>query len=129
MEHINLLDPLDVPARLDELRELKDGWLDGEGLAPNSEALDWLATSFDCRYPDDLPLPHVYPTLEGGVLAEWSSPPNEVSLDVNLATRQGEWHSLDVNTDAENARTLNLADNSGWTWIAEKIRSIFEVQR
>lgn len=60
------LDPLDVRARLDDLRALSDGWLDGTGVAPPHAGLDWLASAFDRHFPDDLPLPHLYPTPEGG---------------------------------------------------------------
>ena len=72
LDDIALLDPLDVPAQLSELREMEDGWLDGEGVAPGHELLDWLSAQFDRCYPDDLALPHIYPTVEGGVQAEWS---------------------------------------------------------
>ena len=67
IEHIALLDPLDVPARLGEFRAMTDGWHDGEGKAPQRAGLDWLAKDFDHHYPDDIPLPYTYPTLEGGI--------------------------------------------------------------
>ncbi len=127
VEEIALPHPLNVPARLDAFRELKDGWLDGEGLAPDHDALGWLAASFDLHYPDDLPRPHVYPTVEGGVQAEWSISSNEVSLNVNLAARRGEWHSLRMDTDDEETRMLNLDGDSGWSWLAEKIRSLADI--
>ena len=40
---IILPDLSDVLSRLDELRDLKKGWLDGkEGIPPSFEGLDWL---------------------------------------------------------------------------------------
>ena len=38
IEHVTQLDPLDVVLRLDEISKLKDGWLDGGGIAPNQRA-------------------------------------------------------------------------------------------
>ena len=62
--------PLDVAARLDELRAMQDGWLDGDGKAPDHAGLDWLADAFNHYYPDTAPLPRIYPTEEGGVRME-----------------------------------------------------------
>ena len=74
---------MDVPAQLSELREMEDGWLDGEGVAPGHE-LAGLAVQPDSTVAtrNDLPLPHVYPTVEGGVQAEWSISHHEISLSV-----------------------------------------------
>lgn len=125
-EHISLLYSLDIPTRLDEFRDLKDGWLEGEGVAPSPDGLDWLTETFDRYFPDDLPLPYLYPTPEGGVQAEWSLSANEISLEVDLVTRQGAWHRLDMNTNADDARTLNLDDFEAWTWVVVEIRKMVE---
>lgn len=53
------------------LRALKDGWLDGEGLAPPSYGLDWFDAAFARFYPADAPRPYVYPMPDGGVQLEW----------------------------------------------------------
>ena len=126
VEHIALLDPLDVPVQLGELREMEDGWLDGEGVAPSQELLDWLSERFDRWYQDDLALPHVYPTVDGGVQAEWSISLREISLSVDPASREGAWHALDMGTNSEEERTLDLTDDSGWRWVAEQIHSLSE---
>jgi len=112
---------MSVPARLDELRSLQDGWLDGKGIAPNLEGLDWLADSFDARYPEDLPLPFVYPTAEGGVRAEWSVQPYEMSLEIDLSNKTGEWHELKMDTDVEDTRSLNLKTEQDWNWLTDRI--------
>ena len=125
-EHINLFESLDIPARLDEFRDMKDGWLEGEGVAPSLDGLDWLAVTFDRHFPNDLPLPYLYPTPEGGVQAEWSLSANEISLEVDLVTRQGAWHQLDMNTNADDARKLNLDDVEDWTWVVAEIRKMVE---
>lgn len=123
VEHISLLDPLDVPARLDELRELKDGWLDGKGQAPSHDGLTWLAARF-VRFPDDLALPHMYPTPEGGVQAEWSLSAREASLEVDLATHQGEWHSFDLKTNEEDTHCFDLDDDGAWDRLIAELRGM-----
>lgn len=117
---------LDVPARLAELAKLEDGWLDGEGRAPDRKALAWLAERFERCWPRALPLPYLYPTVEGGVQAEWSIPPYAVSLEVDLGKREAEWHALDLKTRAEETRVCDLADAGSWAWLAERVRWLTE---
>ncbi len=122
VEHVTVLDPLDVPARLDELRTLKDGWLDGKGFAPRAAGLDWLATAFEQHYPGDLALPRLFPTAEGGIQAEWSLSTQELSLEIDIQRRMAEWHSLDVQSGADAERPLNLDCGEDWQWLAGEIR-------
>ena len=88
VEHISLLDPMDVAARLDELRTLKNGWFEGKGLAPKSELMDWLADQFESNFPDQLTSPFLYPTAEGGVQAEWSLGTWETTLEIDLLLKK-----------------------------------------
>ena len=121
---------LNIRARLDELRQLTDGWADGMqaaadwgngyGKAPSPAGLDWLAAGFDRHYPDYAPLPFLYPTPEGGVQVEWSLGPQDISLEVNLATGQAWWHRLDLSTDNDAERDLTL-DTAGWQWLVGEL--------
>ena len=117
IEHVNALDPLDVGARLDELRLLKDGWLEGKGKAPPAEGVDWLERACDLHYPDETVLPHLYPTPEGDIRAEWSNDRWSLSLDIHLADKRGTWHGLDLKTDDEETRDLDLENDEAWTWL------------
>lgn len=124
VEHISLLDPLDVPARLEELRNLIDGWLEGRGVAPRQEGLDWLAQTFEQNFPDDLPLPYVYPTAEGGVQMEWTIDTSEASLEIDLVEHRGEWHFLDMKTDAESTHALNFDEKQDLEWLLNELRNL-----
>ena len=124
VEHVNILEDLDVSARLDELRSLQDGWLDGEGIAPTHEGLDWLSRAFDQHYPDDLPLPYLYPMEEGGIQAEWSLGYYEIILEIDLESHMGDWDALDTETDTNDLRTLNLNRKGDWMLLEKKIKEI-----
>ena len=124
MKNTTILKPLDLGAQLDELRILQDGWLEGEGLAPSCSGLDWLFVTFERNYPDDFPPPHLFPTEKGGVQAEWSFGPNEVTFEVDLDTQVGEWHVLNVNSDDVTERTLNCNDDADWQWLVDQIRAM-----
>ena len=133
VERVSPLDPLDVTAQLDDLRNLKDGWADGMqtagdwgngyGKAPNHEALDWLDAKFADEYPDDLPRPYIYPTPEGGVQFEWSLGSREVSLDIDFHTRVGYWHSMDMISLSDEERDLDLDDAREWAWLISEIHT------
>ena len=124
VKRISQLAPLDVPARLDEFRQLRDGWLEEDGQAPDHAGLDWLATSFDRYYPDDVVLPHSFPTPKGGVELEWSLGSQSVVVEVNLETRRGDWLRFDKASDEEDSRILRLSDSASWEWIAAEIRRL-----
>ena len=129
VEHTALLDPLDVPARLEEFHGMKAGWLDGDGVAPQRDQLDWLAESFDQYYPDDLPLPHTYPTPAGGIEMEWSIGLLSVTLEIDLVTRQAEWLSYQKDSPREQTRSLDLATNQGWSWLIDRISQFAELAK
>ena len=121
VEHITALDPLDVPARLDEFRAMQDGWLDGEGLAPRHAGLDWLADALDRHFQADAPLPYTYPTPAGGVQLEWSLGRREISLEIDLTTRRAQWHWADLDSDEDAEVELNLDAAADWEWLGAEI--------
>jgi hypothetical protein len=124
VKHISILDPLNVAVRIDELRLLKNGWLNGKGIAPTHDGLNWLVGALSRHFPNDLTLPHLYPTAEGGVRAEWTARPHELSLDIDLTARTGEWHLMNLDDDAEQARKLNLDGDKDWEWLIAAAGSI-----
>jgi len=123
VDQVVVIDPLDVRARVEELKLLRHGWLDGTGVAPPPASLDWITTAFETRYPDDLRLPYLFPTPAGRVLAEWSLAPWSLSLEFDPVAKRGYWHALNLDTDAEAEKELDLTSADDWTWLAEQVRS------
>ena len=123
VDDIEILDALDVSARLDDLRTLRDGWLDGEGKAPEVEFLDWLAERFERGFPAEFTLPYVYPTPEGGIQAEWSIPSCEASLTIE-PTRMAEWYELDLNLNRDSSECFDLASDKGWSRLIQLISTL-----
>ncbi|NMA38704.1 MAG: hypothetical protein GX937_00840, partial [Lentisphaerae bacterium] len=122
VERLSLLDVNDIAARLEELKALRHGWLDGnKGFAPNQAGLDWLAETFQRNYPDELPTPYLYPTAEGGVQAEWSVNGWEITLEIDLERKHGEWHALEMTSETEEKKSLSLDKFDSWQWLAAEI--------
>lgn len=124
VEHVTILDPLDIRVRIDELKPLRTGWLDGKGIPPAHTGLDWLADSFDSSFPDDVSLPYLFPTPEGGILAEWSLKRWSPSLEIDLSAKTGSWHALNLDTDVEQTTELDLTKPDDWKWLAQEIRTM-----
>lgn len=121
---IVILDPLDVALQLEELRILDDGWLDGEGVKPPVAGLEWLAACFEAHYPDELPLPRIYPTPAGGAQLEWTLGSNEVGVEVDLTERIGEWHAVNLVSGEDELDSLDLKTAPGWSSLMARIRNL-----
>lgn len=113
-ENISLLSSLAISVQMDQLTQLKDGWLDGQGIAPDPDMLNWLSSEFDSNYHPDLPLPYLYPTADGGVQAEWTGNNWEISLEINLKNKKAEFLAVNLISKEVQEKDMNLIALSGW---------------
>ncbi|MCC6186099.1 MAG: hypothetical protein IT256_02995 [Chitinophagaceae bacterium] len=114
IEQISIIDPLDVIYRLDEISLLEDGWLNGEGVAPTKDGLDWFANMFEGNFDKNLPLPFIFPTPEGGIQAEWSLDGYDISLNINLESKDSNYHELNFLNDADIELKFALGNPEDW---------------
>lgn len=120
---IEPLDALDVPARLEGLGLLRDGWLDAEGVRPSTAGLTWLSKAWTEHWPEDIPLPFVYPTPAGGVQLEWSMPATSVSVDIDLTKQFAELlSSRTADGELLEEDGLDLSSPAGWQALTEAVR-------
>lgn len=117
----SLPDSLDTARQLERLRTLEDGWLEGEGTAPPADGLDRLAVGFEKYFPEELPLPRIYPTPAGGVQMEWTLGSNEIGVEVDLTTGTGEWHRVDLSSGRDEMDSLDLTTSKGWQALRNRI--------
>ena len=121
-EHSSIVCRRDISARLQELRALRDGWLDGDGIAPSEDGLDWLAVNLGRFYPDSGPSPYIYPLPDGGVQIEWAISPEEPSLKIDFKTRIAEWHALGSASDEPECVDLN--NEESWKRILGRLEAL-----
>ncbi len=115
VEQIMLLDPLDIGERIEDLRQLQSGWYDGHGQTLDADGLKWLEDAFTRHFDDArLPLPRLFPTVEGHVQAEWSIGPWEISLEIDLTSHDGEFQAVQVLTDEQLEQVLVLDTPQAW---------------
>lgn len=126
INHISLLDPLDVTNRLDELSKLENGWFNGEGVAPQKADLDWFSELFENHFDTTLPLPFLYPTFSGGIQAEWTTDTYEVSLKIEFDTKTAFYQSLNHKENSEDESTIHLEEEADWKFLNEKLLAILK---
>lgn len=89
----------------------RDGWLDGKGIAINQAQGDQLTDWFAQHFSDEVPPPRLYPTPEGGVLAEWTIGDWETSVEFEFEPFSAELH--DYNLVSEELRADSFALEHG----------------
>ena len=116
---LEFLEPNDVVMRIDELLVLKEGWLDGSGTAPSKAGLEWLRKELTDQWPDDIALPYLYPTPEGGIRAEWSSDDCEITAEIDLLTKQVVFISSRMSDGESEEKLFDLSDSGNWRTAAD----------
>lgn len=96
---IEQLDPMPhflLISSIEEFANLPAGWLEGVGVAPDAEAVNWLTNEIAKTFPEGLEYPAVAPTEDGNVILEWIRPDARIELEANFAERQIELYSTNL---------------------------------
>jgi len=111
-----------IKEQLNKIRALEDGWLDGEGSAPNAEGLLWLEKNLMDHFSGTHVPIRLYPTEDGNVQMEYTvlNPivRKEVSIEIDLADQKGYWHAFDSVAQSSMDRDIDLSSEAGWKWIS-----------
>ncbi|RQM47128.1 hypothetical protein EHZ19_15860 [Paraburkholderia bannensis] len=124
VSRVESLDELDVVWRISEFADFKDGWYDGEqGKAPSRAGLNWLGSTWDAMW-SELPLPYLYPTVTGGLEAEWESEGEQASLTIDIDNKVGVWVSSLDPFDVPETR-FDLSKEDGWRQLEEAVSEFY----
>lgn len=99
IEQLELLPHLELVGGIEKILDLKDGWLEGGGKAPDPECLFWLQNEMVRAFPADLEYPAVVPTEDGNVVFEWIRPDARIELEVNFAGERLELYATNLKTN------------------------------
>lgn len=123
LESMDILDPYDVNVRLNQLSKIEDNWFEGFGKAPGATFLKKFGEYFSSYYNLSLPLPAIFPTLEGNIQLEWNLAKANVILEVS---RSGFESELLLSNDGNliEELNLNLSMQADWVSLNEKINTL-----
>lgn len=109
-----LIDPFDFRSRIDELVLIEDGWLEGEGKAPDSTSLLKFLHLYEQFVPKTFIKPAIFPRPDGNIQFEWSSEEYEIHAVIDLETYESTLHSLNVINMKEKTAIMDLTKKAGW---------------
>lgn len=100
--------PFQLIQRFLELTHLESGWFDGDGTPFNPNDLSLLKIFLFQHLEQPQLLPYIYPLYENSISCEWNIGSWEVSLEVAFPSHQGQFHALNIQTNAVQTLTMDL---------------------
>lgn len=101
--------PRDWSARVVELANLRDGWLERATPAPSPEVIDTIELILARCVDHGVPRPLLFPSGDGGVQAEWREQSATVEVEI-FNSRTAEAVSLDADGDVSHERNFLITD-------------------
>jgi hypothetical protein len=120
--HMELLPNQALAAQIEDLGELKDGWLEGKGKSPNKDQLAWVTDKLVATFPEDLAFPEVGPTPEGGIFLEWIQKPWRISIEFLLPSHRCEFQATDTAAGKSVDAELDLDKAESWPALYKFVR-------
>lgn len=125
VDSLDVLDSLDVSLRIHNLLKLEDNWYEGQGKALNEKQLRMFEFLFNSYFDSKLPLPAIFPTIEGNIQLEWKSGVKNIVLDVNLSSLSADFfYYNDIKDSDEKEVQIALLDKDGWDNLNMLIKSV-----
>ncbi|WP_299343143.1 hypothetical protein [uncultured Pseudoxanthomonas sp.] len=99
--------------RLDELAELKEGWLEEGAPAPSKTTIDATRPFLEAlTQSSGISSPFIYPSAEGGVALEWTLGDWEISGTLEADSSILHLHALNMESDQEITHELDVAQEN-----------------
>lgn len=116
VESIDVLDPLDISLRINTLLKLENNWYQGQGKSLNKEHLTRFGNLFNSYFNNKLPLPAIFPKIDGNIQLEWKNENKNIVLDINLTSLSSDFFYYNsVNETDEKEELIILNDKDGWS--------------
>ena len=114
--------PQKVIDNLIDLSKLKDGWYDGDGIAPSGNDIQWLVTEFIEHFSNGDEMPVCFPMICGGIFMEWCNREYDLTCEVYRETKKAYIHYLGITNDTDNGIDVDLSVPEGWKTLKSFIK-------
>jgi hypothetical protein len=113
IEQLEVVPHYALTSAIDDLNSLENGWLEGRGIAPDTENLAWLSEELIEAFPVGIEYPAVVPTEDGNVSLEWIKPAARIELEVNFIENRLELYATDLEADTFVDESFETGDWAG----------------
>lgn len=121
IEYLDIIPHYALVSAIDALNNLKDGWLEGRGVAPWQLHLEKLSDDLVEKFPLGMEYPVVVPTEDGNVSLEWIKPAARIELEVVFASERLELYATDIEADTFEEASFAMTN---WEGAFDKIKSL-----
>lgn len=125
IESMDILDSLDVSLRIANLSKLESNWYEGNGKALNKTGLSKFENLFNSYFENKLPLPAIFPKLDGNIQLEWKNETKNIVIEINLDSFSSEYfYYNDIDDSDEREEIIDLGNKEGWKQLNDLIKTI-----
>lgn len=110
VEYLDVLDSLDVSLRINNLLKLENNWYDGQGKSLNQKDLITFGDLFNSNFNNKLPLPAIFPKLDGNIQLEWKKEFKNIIMNVELCTLKSDFFYYNDNEDSDDYENQIILD-------------------
>jgi hypothetical protein len=121
--HLDAKKNIPLAMKFTKLFKIKDGWHDGMGKTLNPDKLKDFALNLINNYPENLPLPHVFPTPDGDLFLEWEAE-GDPTVSVNLSGIFAYFHAF-TKTGGDIEKEFELLNKSNYILFIKFLRDFF----
>lgn len=115
VEALDILDPLDVLLRINNLLKLENNWFEGQGKALNKENLTNFGDLLNSYFDNKLPLPAIFPKIDGNIQLEWKKVSNNVIVEIELNSLSSSFFYYNDKNDSDEFESQVVLNNKeGW---------------
>ena len=124
IEYIDVLDPLDVSLRINNLLKLGSNWYEGQGKQLNQNLLITFGDLFNSYFDSKLPLPAIFPTVDGNIQLEWKRVNKNITMNIELSTLKTVFfYYNDLDDSDEYEEEIGLENKDKWDSINNLIET------
>lgn len=114
VEYLDVLDSLDVSLRVNNLLKLENNWYEGQGKSINPKDLISFGDLFNSYFDNKLPLPAIFPKLDGNIQLEWKKDAKNIIMNIELSTLKSDffyYNDIEDSDEFENQILLDKKEN------------------